>query len=94
MLPSLDSLSSESLAAALAPYDWAAEVLGILGGAPAADHSTLGAAVQVVLAARARARGRSDFAEADRIRSELADAGIVIEDDGTATRWHLAGPDR
>jgi cysteinyl-tRNA synthetase len=92
--PALDTLSSEALGALLAPFDWAGEVLGVLGGGPTTDPGALGGAVQVAIAARARARGRGDFGEADRIRNELADAGIVLEDDGATTRWRLAGPDR
>ena len=39
------------------------------------------------IAARRRAREQKDFAEADRIRQELLDRGIVLEDKGTATTW-------
>jgi len=90
----LDVLSSEALATLLAPYDWAAEVLGLFGGAPSGGTTALGSAVDVALAARARARARGDFQESDRIRAELAAAGIVIEDDAGTTRWHLADPSR
>ncbi|HEV8050182.1 MAG TPA: cysteine--tRNA ligase, partial [Thermoplasmata archaeon] len=89
-----DSLSSEALAALLGPYDWAAEVLGLFRGAPSGGSTALGSAIEVALAARTRARGRGDFVEADRIRAELAAAGIIIEDEGTTTRWHLADPSR
>jgi cysteinyl-tRNA synthetase len=86
----LAALSSDSLEALRGPFDWASEVLGLFGGAASAGSEALEAAVGVALAARARARARGDFPESDRIRAELAASGIVIEDDGTTTRWHLA----
>jgi cysteinyl-tRNA synthetase len=39
------------------------------------------------IAARKAARERKDFAEADRIRKELLDRGIVVEDKGGTTTW-------
>lgn len=87
-----DRLSGESLDTLLAPFDWAAEVLGLFGGADASDgNESLGEVVQIALDARARARERGDFAEADRIRTELAASGVRIEDHGTTTRWRLVG---
>jgi cysteinyl-tRNA synthetase len=42
------------------------------------------------LAARRDARSRRDFAEADRIRAELTERGVAIEDAGGETRWKLS----
>jgi len=39
------------------------------------------------IAARQSARKNKDFAEADRIRKELLDRGVVLEDKGGATTW-------
>ena len=39
------------------------------------------------IAARQDARRRKNFSEADRIRRELLDQGIVLEDKGAATTW-------
>ena len=41
------------------------------------------------LAARSKARARRDFAEADRVRAELAARGVVIEDTPQGTKWRL-----
>ena len=92
-LDRLEGLSGNALGQLGAPYRWAAEVLGLgehlAGGEAAVD---LGPVVETALAARARARARGDFAEADRIREELARAGVTIEDSAGQSRWRWTGP--
>jgi cysteinyl-tRNA synthetase len=43
--------------------------------------------IERLIEARRAARRARNFAEADRIRTELDARGIVLEDTGTATRW-------
>jgi cysteinyl-tRNA synthetase len=47
-------------------------------------------AIEDLVSARLQARGEKDWARADRIRDELVDAGIVIEDGNDGTRWRRA----
>ncbi len=88
LLEGLDHLSGDALAALAEPYRWGREVLGLFAESP----TTLGDAerlVPVLIDARARARARGDYAEADRLRDELGKVGIQLEDGAERTRWRV-----
>ncbi len=50
-----------------------------------------GAEIDALVAKRTAARAARDFAEADRIRANLAIRGIVLEDGPGGTTWRRAG---
>ena len=50
-------------------------------------NAALNALVERLLDDRAAARAAKDFGEADRIRDELASAGIAIDDTPTGAHW-------
>jgi len=45
------------------------------------------AAIEAMITARNTARAEKNWAESDRIRDELQDLGIILEDKGGETRW-------
>ena len=49
----------------------------------------LGALVDELIAARTEARANRDFALSDRLRDQLAAAGITLEDSATGTHWSI-----
>ena len=65
-----------------------AALMGLLGESVEAWFRGEGdSRVDALVAARTEAKQRRDFAEADRIRAELADEGILLEDGPQGTTW-------
>ena len=70
-----------------------AAVLGLLEREPEAflqagsDAGISPAEIEAHIEARKAARKNRDFAQADRIRDDLLDQGVVLEDGPTGTTW-------
>ncbi len=75
----------------LDPEAWFKQGLGAAGDA-SAETAIDAAAIDALVAERNAARKARNFAEADRIRDELAAQGIVIEDGAQGTRWKVVNP--
>ncbi|MFT4298371.1 MAG: cysteine--tRNA ligase [Aeromicrobium sp.] len=89
----------EALAASLARVRGMLDVLGVdplspvwaCSVEPSGAGAALGSLVDDLLAQRAQARAAKDFAAADRVRDQLAAAGIEIEDTPHGPRWSVKG---
>ena len=68
-----------------APDEWLETRSALIGGEESAGDALGAEAIEERIAARIEARRRKDWAESDRIRDELAAAGILLED-GAAAR--------
>ncbi len=63
----------------------------VLAIGPDLEASALEPDLQALVDARAAARAARDWAGSDRLRDELAERGIVIEDSRDGQRWRRAG---
>ena len=70
-------------------FDHFDDVLGVLSLRRAEDERPPVPVdeIEQQIVARQEARRRRDFAEADRIRQQLADRGVLLEDGPQGTRW-------
>jgi cysteinyl-tRNA synthetase len=84
-----NELGKDDVPVVRAVFDRFDDVLGVLALRRQEDRQTALPAddIERLVSARQDARKRRDFAEGDRIRQQLLDAGIVLEDSPTGTRW-------
>ena len=95
------ALARNDVASAAQAHDAVVAMLDVLGVNPYADpwvssgsddaalHDAVDSLIGGLLQARADARAAKDWATADRIRDQLAEAGIVVDDTAGGVRWSL-----
>ena len=64
------------------------ELTGVLGLVYNRKTETLDSDVEALIEARTNARKEKNWAEADRIRGQLKEMGIVLEDTAQGVKWH------
>jgi cysteinyl-tRNA synthetase len=91
-----DAAERDALARSLRAGGW---MLGLLqedpahwfeAGTPDSASELDAAGIEALLRERERLRAEKDFAAADRLRDQLREQGIVIEDGAGGTRWRRA----
>ena len=70
---------------AIAMFD---ELTGVLGLVYNRKTETLDSDVEALIETRTNARKEKNWAEADRIRDQLKEMGIVLEDTAQGVKWH------
>ena len=84
----LQSGSKALITDAIKLFDELTDVLGIVY--PHEKEETLDDDIEKLIEARQAARAAKNWAEADRIRDELKEKGIVLEDTPQGVKWHRA----
>ncbi len=82
-----DAPAKEAVEEALKLFDELANVLGLVYNR---KNDSLDDEVEALIAARTEARKSKNWAEADRIRDQLKEMGIVLEDTPQGVKWSRA----
>jgi cysteinyl-tRNA synthetase len=89
---------SEALRGDLASVRAMLDVLGLdplaepwAGGGAGGTDAALDSLVEALIAQREEARAAKDFTTADRVRDQLAAAGVEVEDTAQGARWQVTG---
>lgn len=65
------------------------ELTGVLGLVYNRKTETLDSDIEALIEARTNARKEKNWTEADRIRDQLKEMGIVLEDTAQGVKWHM-----
>lgn len=70
---------------------WMFDILGLKAQEEEDNAGTIDKVMQALINIRNEARRNKDFATSDRIRDELAEAGIILKDSKEGTEWKVEG---
>ena len=84
------SIGRPSAERVIRTFDYFGSVFGILGSAASRQTEVIGNLLNIILQMREEARRRGDWTTADRLRDDVMNAGIGLEDTSAGTRWYLA----
>jgi len=79
--------AKNTVQAALDLFNELTEVLGLVY---VREQELLDADIEALIEQRTEARKNKDFATADRIRDELKEKGIILEDSAAGVKWRRA----
>ena len=83
----IKSPTKELAKACLSIFDELANVLGVIYNSTGKADDALAKEVEALIEARQAARKEKNWAEADRIRDQLKDMGIVLMDTPQGVKW-------
>jgi cysteinyl-tRNA synthetase len=83
-------LDRESVEQVLHTFNYVGSVFGILSSSTRQRTDVIGKLLNAILEVREQARKKGDWATADRLRQEIAAAGVGLEDTPKGARWYLA----
>jgi len=84
------TVDKESVQSVIRTFNYFGSVFGIFSTPIGRRSDVIGKLLNIILEIREHARSRGDWATADRLRQEIAVAGIGLEDTPAGTRWYLA----
>ncbi len=84
------AFDSENFAKVAAAYKLMTGIIGIFEQEDAADDELAGKLMDLIINIRQDARKEKNWALADKIRDELKEAGVILEDTPSGVRWKKA----
>jgi len=87
-------IGKQSAATVVKTFDYFGSVFGILTPRVAPRSDVIRKLLQIILRLRDEARKKGDWKTSDRLRDEITNAGVGLEDTQQGTRWYLASKER